>query len=470
MRRGDGGARAGLLLLAVLATACGERSDVQIARRILDDHRRRAHVKPLPGAQVIRLRLSSPARNNGAEGTGRIEWEGSNYRETLSSAGWTVIRGIQAGKAYWTDEDGVTRVASEPVLSELLTRSYFWRRGYLFDDLERARVSLGPAEERTVSVRLTPPGGNPLLLIFSKGGQLVAARSPRFDLEFQTPARFTDSSRPDARFQAEIRSTALPSDEMADAQAGGWTSRWTADRAESPLRRAGHALLLDGRIGGVAARIAVDAAADGPLRLRAGFAGRLALSPQQDVLGRRVARCGPLEIGKGSSLSYPRLFCEISDELPEGADAVGGSVFFRETVVEMDPADSAVRFHDPARWTAPPGFFRGLLDDDGDRPVAVLRRGSETVRLRAGTAAGPALVLAPESARRLEVAAPGTAAQGLRWGTASLPASPVLVEPDAFDPAWGDEGALGFELLLNFHLFLDMPRRWAYLRPLAGSP
>ncbi len=465
--------RAPLLLLAALAglaAACGERSDVQIARRILEDHRRRARVKPLPGAQVVRLRLSSPARRDGAEGTGRIEWEGPNYRETLSSAGWTIVRGIQAGKAYWTDEDGVTRVASEPVLSELVTRSYFWRRAYLFDDLERARITLGPAEGRTVSVQLTPPGGNPLLLIFSSRGELVGARSPRFDLEFQTPALFTDSSRPDARFQAEIRSTALPSDEMADAQTGGWPSRWKAARAESPLRRAGRALLVQGRIGGLPARIAVDAAADGPLRIRTDFARRLALSPQADVLGRRVTRCGPLEIGEGSSLSYPRLFCEVSDELPDGADALGGSVFFRETVVEVDPAEATVRFHDPGRWTAPPGYFRGLLDDDGDRPVAILRRGSETVRLRAGTAAGPALVLAPESARRLELAAPGTTAQGLHWGTASFPASPVLIEPDAFDPAWGDEGGLGFDLLLNFHVFLDMPRRWAYLQPLAGSP
>lgn len=473
VRRERGGSEAALLLLsafAALAAACGERSDLQIARRILEDHRRRAHVKPLPGAQVIRLRLSSLDRKNGAEGTGRIEWQGSNYRETLSSAGWTIVRGVQAGKAYWTDEDGVTRVASEPVLSELLTRSYFWRRGYLFDDLEKAKITLGPAEGRTVSVQLTPQGGNPLLLIFSSKGELAGARSPRFDLEFHAPARFADSSRPNGRFEAEIRSIALPSEEMPDAQIGGWTSRWTAARAESPLKRAGQALLVEGRIGGLPARIAVDAAADGPLRLRAGFARRLALSPETDVLGREVSRCGPLEIGKESPLSYPKLLCEVSEDLPEGTEAMAGSVFFRETVVELDPADSTVRFHDPGRWTAPPGFFRGLLDDDGDRPVAILRRGSETTRLRAGTAAGPALVLAPDTARRLELAAPGAAAQGLRWGTASLPASPVLTASDAFDPAWGDEGGLGFDLLLNFHLFLDMSRRWAYLRPLAEGP
>ena len=31
---------------------------------------------------------------------------------------------------------------------------------------------------------------------------------------------------------------------------------------------------------------------------------------------------------------------------------------------------------------------------------------------------------------------------------------------------WGDDGALSWEVLLRFRAFLDMPRRWAYLRPL----
>jgi hypothetical protein len=459
-------ARAAALLLAVfallVAAACGERSDVKIARRILDNHRRSARVKPLPGAQVIRVRLSTPPGKEQASGSGQIEWDGLNYRETIRSAGWTRSRGIQAGKAYLTDEDGVTRVASEPVLSELLTRSYFWHRAYLFDDLAGARVGLGPADRATVSVRLTPRGGHPLLLTFSIRGELVAARSPRFDLRFHGPSRATDASRPEAPVEMEIRSITLPSGALDDTQAGGWSSRWAGPFAEAPLVRLGRSVAVDGRIAGQPARIAIDSDADGPMRLRPGLANRLKLVPADDALGRRTARGGPLEIG---ALSYPSLLFEVSDEIPEGADARAGAVFFRETIVEFDPAGERIRFHDPARWTAPPGFYRGLLDDDGDCPVAVLRQGSGTLRLRAGTAAGPVVLLAPESARRMELTAAGATAAELRWGTAPIPPSPVAVGP-GFDPEWGDDGALGYDVLLRFHAFLDMPRRWGYLRPL----
>src|SRR5438132_6803013 len=54
------GATVATLLLA-LGAGCGERSDLRIARRILDNHRRNAGAKPLPGAQVIGFRLSAPA-------------------------------------------------------------------------------------------------------------------------------------------------------------------------------------------------------------------------------------------------------------------------------------------------------------------------------------------------------------------------------------------------------------------------
>ncbi len=459
--------RAAIALVALFASAsCGERADVRIARRILENHRRSAGVKPLPGAQVIRVRLFAPPGKGPAEGSGQIEWDGLNYRETIRSAGWTRSRGIQAGKAYVTDEDGVTRVASEPVLSELLTRAYFWRRAYLFDDLGNARPALGPADATTVSVRLTPRGGNSLLLTFSTRGELLAARSPRLDLRFHGPSRATDASSPETPVEMEIRSIALPSGELADRQVGGWTSRWAAPAAEVELVRLGRSVAVDGRVGGQPARIAIDSDADGPVRVRPGLAGRLKLNPAGDVLGRRTARGGPLEIG---ALSYPSLLLEVSDEIPEGADARAGAVFFRETIVEFDPASARVRFHDPARWSAPAGFFRGLLDDDGDRPVAVLRQRSGTLRLRAGTAAGPVVLLAPESARRMELSTAGATAAELRWGTAPIPPSPVAVAP-GFDPEWGDDGALGYDVLLRFHTFLDMPRRWGYVRPLDSRP
>ncbi len=462
------GFRGFLFLLAVLAAAgCGERSDIRIARRILQNHRLRAGVKPLPGAQIVRLKLSAPAAREAAAGTGQIEWDGLNYRETVSSAGCATVRGIQAGKAYLTDEDGVTRVTSEPTLSELLTRSYFWRRAYLFDDLENARISLGPAGGANVSVQVIPKGGHPLLLTFSSRGDLVAAASPRFRLEFRGPRRLTDSSRPGVPVEEEISSITLPVDQMADTQAGGWSARWPAASVETVFIAIGRAAGVDGRLGGAPLRIALDSNADGPLRVRTGVAQRLGLSPRLDVLGRRLVRAGPLEI---ATLSFPSLWVQVSDEVPEGADAVAGGVFFREAVVEMDPGEARVRFHDPARWEAPPGYFRGLLDDDGDRPVAILRQGSGTLRLRAGTGSASGLFLSPDSARRMELLAPGSVARQLRWGTAPLPAAPVTVELAAFDSDWGDDGGLGFDVLLRFHVFWDMPHRWAYLRPLTGSP
>lgn len=455
-----------MALLAVLSGAGCERSDLRIARRILDNHRRSAQVKPLPGAQVIVLRLSAQAGRDPAEGTARVEWDSLNYRETTASAGWTRARGIQSGKAFVTDEDGVTRVASEPVLSELLTRSYFWRRAYLFDDREKAAIALGPAGDASVSVRLTPRGGFPLLLTFSNSGELLAASAPRFDLRFHGPRRATDASNPGAAVEVEIRSIALPSGQLADTQVGGWSSRWSVPSAEAPLVRLGRSVAVDGRLGGQPARIAIDADADGPLRVRTAFARRLNLAPAADVLGRRIARSGPLEIG---TLTYPALFVEVSDAVPEGADAIAGAVFFRETVVELDPARARVGFHDPAHWTAPAGYFRGLLDDDGDRPVAVLRQGKAALRLRAGTDAGPVVLLAAESARRVNLSGPGATAAELRWGTAEIPSSPVIVT-QGFDPEWGDDGALGGDILLRFHVFFDMPSRWAYLRPLDARP
>ncbi len=465
------GFRAFLLLLAALAaTACGERSDIRIARRILENHRRRAGVKPLPGAQVVRLRLSAPRGREAAEGACQIEWDGPTYRETVSSAGWTAVRGIQAGKSYLTDEDGVTRVTSEPALSELLTRSYFWRRAYLFDDLENARIDLGPADTATVSVRLIPRGGYPLLLVFSNRGELVAARSPRFRLEFRGARRLTDASRPGAPVEAEISSITLPVDQMSDARDGGWSARWQAASAEAALVRIGSGAGVDGRIGGIPVRIALDSSSDGPLRVRPGVAQRLGLSLRPDVLGRRLARAGPLEVGP---LSFPALWVQVSDEIPAGADAGAEGVFFRETIVEMDPGAARIRFHDPARWTAPSGYFRGLLDDDGDRPVAILRQDSDTLRLRAGTGSASGLLLSPDSARRMGLSGPGSVARRLRWGTAVLPAAPVAVASEVFDSEWGDDGSIGFDVLLRFHVFWDMPRRWTYLRPLdaaAASP
>ena len=452
------------LVLACLAAAgCGERSDLRIAHRILESHRRRARVKPLPGAQVVRLALA-PTGRAGEPGTALIEWDGGSYRETVSSAGWTRIRGIQGGKAFWTDEDGVTRVCSEPVLAELLTRSYFWRRTYLFDDLGGAKLSLGPADEKTVSVELRPRGGNLLRLTFVQGGDLKAVRSPGFALDFRSPSGFTDRSGPGEPVEAEIRATHLPSASLADKEAGGWSARWAANPAEAPLARAAGGIVVDGAIGGVSARILFDASAEGPLELRSGLARGPGVEIRTDVYGRKILKGRALAIG---AVTWPELFVRVSDDLPQGADARAGGVFLRETIVEIDPEAAKVRFHDPRNWDPPPGYFKGLLDDDGDRAVAIVSNAGKLLRLRAGVP-GPPVAVSPQAAQRAGL--PEQGAAELKWGTAPLPPLPVTFAARGFDPEWGDDGALGQDVILRFHAFLDLPRRWAYLRSLEAPP
>src|SRR5262249_18473040 len=148
-------------------------------------------------------------------------------------------------------------------------------------------------------------------------GDLLSARAAGFDLSFTTPTRFTDRSRPASPIEAEIRSATLPEDSLADTQVGGWSARWSESPAEASLERIGPGIAVEGSVGGIAARIALDASADGPPRVRPGLARRAGLSDQADVLGRRIARGGPFSV---SALSFPRLFFEISDAVPEGAD------------------------------------------------------------------------------------------------------------------------------------------------------
>ena len=457
--------RGAILALALLsASGCGERAAARIARRILQDHRNAARAKPLPPSAVIRLSYSSAG---GGSGEGQIQWDRWRYRETLSCAAWKTEWGIQGGKAYYGDEDGVIRVASEPVLAELTTRSYFWRRAYLFADLERARLDLGPSDEGTVSVRLTPRGGNPLVLTFSRRAErLLAARSPRFDLVFESATRLTDASRRDSPLQAEIRSMGLPTRTMEDTSAGGGTVHWPDAGAQVAFEKAGHGIVFPARIAGLPVRILLDAEVDGPVRVRGDRAAGAALAFRPDVLGRQVARGGPLEVG---AVSFAPLLLQRVDSIPEGADAAAGAALFRETVVELDPGASRLALHDPAKWVIPEGYFRGLLDDDGDRPVAILRKGRETLRVLAAVPSRAALLLAPEAAARAGLASPGALASDLRWGAAGLPSLTVSVEGGRFDPDWGEDGRLGFDALLRFHVFFDMPHRWTYLKPIAGG-
>jgi len=118
-----------MLALALAVPAAGCRLGAsRMAQRVLARYQSVSGAKPLPSRGTVRLRLQSIPGRPSAAGSIQIDWSPYRYRETVSSAGLTTIRGIESGKAYFTDEDGVTRVASEPILRELTARTYFWRR------------------------------------------------------------------------------------------------------------------------------------------------------------------------------------------------------------------------------------------------------------------------------------------------------------------------------------------------------
>ncbi len=452
----------GVLAAAVgIGAGCRDGSTRSIEGRILARYQKASGAKPLAASGMIRIRLASARGGAGETGPTEILWEPGRYRETVSSAGWTSTRGIELGKAYFTDEDGVTRVVSDQALRELTTRSYFWRRAWLFEDREGARLRVGPAGEAAAAVRVQPPGGNPLVLTFSRqDGRLVSARSPRFQLEFSAPSRFRDTSEPARILEGEIAWVGLPTGRIPNPTVGGGRARFAEASSRIPFERRGGAVVVSARISGQPARLAIDAAADGPLTVSPELALRLSLTFRPDVYGRSIAPGATLQVG---AVSYPSLFVRSFDGIPEGADAVAGACFFREAVVELDPAAGQFGLHDPSRWIIPEGYWRIVIDDDGDRPVAVLDRGSGSLRLTAGTDTGKAaLVLSTASAARIGLANESTAG-GLAWGAAKLPSLPLEISDRGLSSDWGDDGRLGFPLLLRFHAYIDMPQRWIYM-------
>ncbi len=217
---------------------------------------------------MIQIRLSPADGKAEPAGGAEVLWEPGRYRESVSSAGLTILRGIEWGKGYFTDADGVTRVASEPILRELLTRSYFWRRAWLFEDHEKTEVYLGPEDDRTVSVRLTPPGGNPLVLVFSRrDGALASVRSPRFRLDFTSPSKFRDASDPAHPVIGEIAWTGLRTGPIPVPAVGGGRARFGEPAVPIPLERVSGGVVVPARMSGQTIRLAVDASADGPLRV-----------------------------------------------------------------------------------------------------------------------------------------------------------------------------------------------------------
>lgn len=457
-----------LLPLLLAPLACRLDAGRKVAERILDRYRRAETAKPLPVSYVIRMRLL-PEIPGAGTGVSEVAWEPNRFRERVSSAGVTTERGIQSGKAYFTDEDGVTRVASEPVVRELLSRWYFWRRAWLFADRAGARIGLGSADAASVSVRLEPPGANPLLLAFSRrDGRLLAVHSPRFDLDFTSDRAFRERSGRRPAVRAEIAWAGLPTGEIADAVVGGEHSRIAASAGLVPFERTpGGGISFPAHVNGVPLRLSLDAVVDGPLVISRHKATGLPLSFAKDVYGRSLAAGAALEVG---SFSAAGIHVEAADAVPDGSDGVIGGTLLREAVVELDPKARGLGFHDPARWVFPAGFNRMIVDDDGDRPVATIRRKSNDARFLVGSStAGDDLRVSSVAASRLGLAVPGEAV-GLRWGILALPPVSAAAETRPTSPGWGDDGTLGFALLLKFHVYLDMPHRWIYVRPVRPSP
>jgi hypothetical protein len=446
-----------VLATSVAATACFETPASREATRILGRYRKASGAKPLPASGMMRVRLS------GASASGREEilWQSYRYRESITSAGLTTVRGIESGRAYFTDQDGVTRVVSDQVLRELTTRSYFWRRAWLFADRGRAWTTVGPSDARTVSLDLTPEGGERLRLTFLRStGLLLAARAPRFQLDFSSPTRWRDASAPETPFEGVLDWVGLPTGPVPEAYVGGGRARLPEPSTAVPFERRAGALVVPATLLGLSIRLAVDASADGPVAVSPELGRRLGTTFSPDVFGREVSGGASLEI---AGASWPSLWIQRSTELPSGADAVAGGCLFREAIVELDPRGQ-LRLHDPARFEAPEGFYRAPIDDDEDRPVATLSRGKTDLRLTAGSDTGEAaLVLSRHSAERAGIA--GGEARGFAWGPVRLPALPARVSATGFSPDWGDDGLIGFPLLLRFHVFVNMPQRWIYLKP-----
>ena len=349
------------------------------------------------------------------------------------------------------------------MLRELTTRSYFWRRAWLFRDHEKALRRLGPADAESASIRFDVIGGNTLTLAFARSdGRLLRVRSPRFDLDFRTPTRFQDLSDPTKAVEGEITWTGLSTGAMPHPVVGGSRAAFGQPETRLTATRRGGALLVDAGILGTPVRLAVDGAADGPIRLSPGLASRLPLRFTTDVFGRPIAGGATLQIG---AASWPSLYAQVSEGVPDGADAVAGACVFRETVVELDLEHARLGLHDPARWTVPEGYVRIVTDDDHNRPVATFRRGSADLRLTAASDTGDAaLVLAGVSAERAGLAG-AAEADDLKWGRLLLPPLRLRIDSDGFFPAWGDDGRVGFALFERTHTYIDMAQRWTYLQP-----
>jgi hypothetical protein len=288
-------------------------------------------------------------------------------------------------------------------------------------------------------------------------------RSPRFDVDFERDGSFRLASGIRPPVVGRIAWSGLPSEQIADAVVGAGCGKFVG-QAEAPFERtASGGLAFPAAVDGVAIRLALDGTLDGPLRLSPDAAKRLRLTFATDVWGRSIAGGATLAVG---TFTCPGIHVEAAAQPLEGVDGVIGGTLYREAVVEIDPAARRLALHDPARWVAPAGFNRVLVDDDGDRPVTTLRRGSRVARLTVGAPLGSTdIAVTPEALERLGLTAPGSA-DALRWGILELPELSVVRDPHPDAGGWGDDGKVGFAMLLRFHSHLDLTHRWIYVQPL----
>ena len=357
-----------------------------MAERILDRYRKTSGAKPLTAGGMIRD-PPHPARGpSGRDGPGR------------SSLGAAKIprHGLLGGD----DDRPGNRV--EPGLLHRRRRSHprrlrarapgvdheviFLEAGLALPRIATRRSCAWARPTReSASIRLDVLGGNTLTLAFARSdGRLLRVRSPRFDLDFRSPTRFRDALRPGPARRGGRDRLDRPSDRRDAAPRGRRRPRRVRPAGDAPAGRPPGRRAARRRRTSWAHPSGSPSTARRTVRSgsRRASRRRLPLRFTTDVFGRPIAAAPRSSVGDAS---WPSLFAQISDAVPEGADAVAGACLFREAVVELDLEHAVSALHDPARWTMPEGYVRIVTDDDGNRPVAVFRRGSSDLRLTAAS-------------------------------------------------------------------------------------
>ena len=284
--------------------------------------------------------------------------------------------------------------------------------------------ALGSANDEEVSIRLQPYGGNPLLLTFSRRdgrlalGPLPAVR-PRLLVRHEVSRRIR--SPPSVRRRDRLDRAPHRLDARMPTVGGG-RARFSEVSSRDPVRsgvRARRRSRADRRRAGAPGR-----------RRRGGRAGRgsrpvacaaAASRSRRDVFGRRVAEAPRSRSGAST---YPSLFVEAARAISRRA-----STRRRAAASFGRPSWSSTRARASSASTTPSaGSFRTatlrvVIDDDGDRPVAVLDRGSHEAARHRGKRhrSAASLELAPPRAPGGRVCERGRRPADMLWGPPRSP-------------------------------------------------